>query len=207
MAVHDITLTLSDRLPVWPGDPSFQRTLALSQAAGDAANVSRLEMGVHTGTHVDAPCHFVAGGHGVESMPLEVLVGPCLVVEVPAEATEIEPAHLPDPAPARVLFKTTNSALWDDPRRGFDRDFVAPNADLARRLVEAEVKLVGVDYLSIEGFVAPGHPVHHILLAAGLVVVEGLDLRGVEPGPYQLYCLPLKIQGSDGAPARVILVS
>jgi arylformamidase len=193
--IHDVTVTTSPDMPVYPGDPEVHLTRALSIAAGDQANVSRLDFGVHTGTHVDAPLHFVEGGASVETLPLDVLVGPAVVVDS---------AELPDavalPAGAeRVLFKTRNSELWE--RDEFVEDFVTVGLPLARRLAEGGVRLVGIDYLSV------GDPaVHELLLGLGVVVVEGLDLRAVAAGDYELVCLPLKLLGADGAPARTILL-
>lgn len=207
MRIHDVTLPLSERLPTWPGDPHFSRHLASSIAGGDPANVSRLDFGAHTGTHVDAPVHFLPGGGGVETIPLEALVGPCLVVEADPPGHDLRPQDLPPGDATRILFKTRNSSHWARGDGEFDTEFVAVGPELARALVERQIRLVGVDYLSVESFhAAPDHPVHHALLEARMAVVEGLDLSQVEPGPYQLYCLPARIVGSDGAPARVLLV-
>jgi arylformamidase len=206
MRIHDVSLPLSPRLPHWPGDPPFKRELASAISRGDSANVSRLDFGAHTGTHVDAPVHFIEGRPGVDKLSLEVLVGPCRVVEARAAGPELTPTEIPERA-ERLLIKTSNSRLWDNPDGPFAEDFVAVGEELARRLVADGVRLVGVDYLSVESFRAPrAHPVHHLLLEAGVVIVEGLDLWHVDPGAYELYCLPLKLVGSDGGPARVILV-
>jgi arylformamidase len=159
-----------------------------SIADGDGYNLSRLDFGAHTGTHVDAPVHFIDGASAAESLPLEVLIGPCVVVEG---------IQAPDGA-ERVLFKTTNSELWA--RDTFAEDFESLDAAMAQALVDKGVRLVGIDYLSIGDEEA-----HRILLGAGVVSVEGLDLRGVEPGAYELICAPLKLVGCDGAPARVFL--
>jgi arylformamidase len=195
MRVIDVTVPTRQHMPTYPGDPTVQLTRALSIAEGDAANVSRLDFGVHTGTHVDAPLHFVEGGPSVEQLRLDNLVGPAVVVDAPDLPDDVE---LPEGA-ERILFKTRNSELWasDD----FVEDFVSVGLPLARRLAENHVRLVGIDYLSI------GDPaVHELLLGLGIVVVEGLDLRGVAAGSYELFCLPLKLVGSDGAPARTVLV-
>ena len=206
MPLHDVSLTLSGRLPTWPGDPPFERRLASSIAGGDPANVSRLDFGAHTGTHVDAPVHFLPGGRGVEALPLEALVGPCLVVEADPPGRDLRPQDLPPGEATRILFKTRNSRRWAASDERFDTEFVAVGPDLARALIERGAVLVGVDYLSVESYhAAPQHPVHHALLEAGVVVVEGLDLSRVSAGEYELICLPAKIEGSDGAPARVIL--
>ncbi len=206
----DITLPLREGLPVWPGDPHPEIRRIQDQADGAPANVTRLNTVVHTGTHVDAPVHFVAGGAGVESLSLEVLIGPARVVSLP-EATRIDAATLDalqlPPDVTRVLFRTRNSAWWTDPAHTFHEDYVSLTPDGARWLVERAVTLVGIDYLSIEAMAEPGHATHHALLEAGVVIIEGLDLRGVAPGAYDLMCLPLKITGADGAPARVVLAT
>jgi arylformamidase len=205
--IFDVSVPISPRLPTWPGDPSISLTRASSIAAGDPANVSRLEAGVHTGTHVDAPVHFVEGAPGIDSIPVETLVGPCLVVAADPPGLELRPEDLPATDHTRVLFKTRNSKRWGAGDQPFDTEFVAVGHELAARLVAEGKRLVGVDYLSVESYHAPfEHPVHHALLEARIVVVEGLDLSRVEPGEYFLYCLPLKLVGSDGAPARTILV-
>ena len=208
MQIYDVSLPISNFLPTWPGDPSVSLERASAIAKGDAANVSRLEAGVHTGTHVDAPVHFVEGATGIDSIPIETLVGPCLVVAADPPGKELRPEDLPDTPHTRVLFKTRNYRRWTpDPNLEFDRGFVAVGLALAQRLVAEGKQLVGVDYLSVETFDAAfEHPVHKTLLKARIVVIEGLDLGAVEPGEYELYCLPLKLVGSDGAPARTILV-
>ncbi len=208
MRMYDVSVPISERLPTWPGDPKVSLTRASAISRGDPANVSRLGAGVHTGTHVDAPAHFVEGGPGIDSIPIETLVGPCLVVEADPPGGELLPSHLPLTGHLRILFKTRNSTRWGAGDRPFDPEFVAVGAELAKELVEQGKILVGVDYLSVESYHAPfEHPVHHALLEARIVVVEGLNLSRVEPGEYELYCLPLNLVGSDGAPARVILVS
>jgi arylformamidase len=205
--IFDVSVPISSSLPTWPGDPRVSLTRASSIAKGDAANVSRLDAGVHTGTHVDAPVHFVDGATGIDSIPIETLVGPCLVVEANPPGLDLRPEDLPATAHRRILFKTRNSARWAAAASEFETEFVAVGLDLARRLVAEGKLLVGVDYLSVESFHAPfEHPVHHTLLAARIVVIEGLDLSQVEAGEYDLYCLPLKLVGSDGAPARTVLV-
>jgi arylformamidase len=208
MRIYDVSLPISNRLPTWPGDPAVGLERASSIAAGDAANVSRLAAGVHTGTHVDAPVHFVNGAGGIDSIPIETLVGPCLVVVADPPGRELRPEDLPETGHTRILFKTRNSRRWSpDPNLEFDTGFIAVGLALAQRLVAEGKKLVGVDYLSVETFDAAfEHPVHRTLLEASTVVIEGLDLGAVEPGEYELFCLPLKLVGSDGAPARTILI-
>jgi arylformamidase len=195
--IHDVSVPLRTGMVVYPGDPTFAITRVMSLAAGDVANVSQMELGVHTGTHVDAPLHFVDGAPAVETLDLDVLVGPAQVVEV-SGAGDIGPDAVPDGV-ERVLFKTRNSAAWADD--GFYQDYASISPEAASRLVDAGVRLVGVDYLSVGGA-----ETHETLLQAGVVAIEGLDLRGIGPGTYTLVCLPLKLEGSDGAPARAILI-
>jgi arylformamidase len=201
----DISLPIREGMIVYEGDPDISLRPALSMKRGDPANVSRMDLGSHTGTHMDAPLHFIDGAGGIDTVALDTLIGPALVAEVVAERT-IDAAHvsaLPLAGQTRVIFKTRNSALWDRP--GFSRDYVSLSLDAAKMLIERGVKLIGIDYLSIEGFDAVGHPVHKALLGAGVVILEGLDLRRVTPGVYELYCLPLRIAGGDGSPCRAVL--
>ncbi len=190
---------------VFEGDPPVEVTAALALDRGDPANVSRLTLGSHTGTHVDAPSHFIAGGDTLDRVPLEAFMGPARVVEWPGGP--IGRAALESAGAlagvARVLFRTGNSALWAQGR--FVRDYQALTLDAAQALVAAGVVLVGADYLSVEAFGARGHPVHHCLLEAGVAILEGLDLSAVRPGRYELLCLPLRLRDGDGAPARALL--
>jgi arylformamidase len=209
MKIFDISLTISPDLPVWPGDPPVELEQVESMDRGAHANISRLSAGVHIGTHVDAPHHFLNDGRTVEGLPLDVLTGPCYVVQLPdgveAITTEaLEGTSLPEGA-ERILFGTSNSRLWSRRETEFQEDFVAVTEDGAQWLVERGVRLVGVDYLSVAPF-GDSVPTHTTLLQAGVVVVEGLDLSAVPRGFYDLYCLPLKLQGSDGAPARAVLI-
>jgi len=209
MKIFDISLPLSPDLPVWPGDDPFQLEQAESMDEGADANVSRLSGGVHIGTHVDAPHHFLNDGRTIESLPLDVLTGPCYVTQLPdgveaITAEALDGMSLPE-NPTRILFGTSNSRLWARGETEFQEDFVAVSEDGAEWLVGRGIQLVGVDYLSV----APYHdsvPTHRVLLEAGVVVVEGLDLSAVVRGFYELYCLPLKLLGSEGAPARAILI-
>jgi arylformamidase len=210
MTIHDISLTLSPDMPVWPGDPAVQLEKVSSMDAGDHANVSRLSAGVHTGTHVDAPHHFLNDGRTVESLPLEILTGPCYVTQIPDDmdvisAEVLERIPIAD-GTTRLLFGTRNSHLWAKGENSFQKDFVAVTEDGAQWLVKRGIRLVGVDYLSVAPF-GESVPTHTVLLKAGIVVVEGLNLSQVPRGFYELYCLPLKLKGSDGAPARAILIS
>ena len=207
--IIDISLPISDRYPAWPGEsrPVLSKVHAISEGAD--ANVSKLEMGVHFGTHVDAPHHFIDGAKTVEELDLNILNGPVMVVEFPevsrVTAKMLVEADIPEET-ERLILKTRNSGFWDCPESGFVEDFTALDQSAAEWLVAAKIGLVGIDYLSIEGFIAPGAPVHKTLLSAGIVALEGLDLRNVMPGKYDLHCLPLKIPGADGAPARAILI-
>jgi len=208
MAIHDISLPISESLVVWPGDPGVRITQPFHLDRGDAATVTRLDMGAHTGTHVDAPAHFIPGGSGVDALDLDVLVGPALVVhalEVDAlSADALDGLQIP-PGTERVLFRTRNSDRWECGNLEFVEDFVAITEDGARWLVERGVRLVGIDCLSVGPFNAPA-PTHRNLLRADVIPVEGLNLSGVAAGVYQLVCLPLRIVGADGAPARAILM-
>ena len=209
MPIHDITLTITPSLPVWPGDPPVNLPQPARMDRGDVYNLTRIDISAHTGTHLDAPAHFIAGGAGVETLDLNVLIGPSLVVDTgDADALTADVlASLPIPAGTqRVLFKTRSSELWNRSEDVFVEDFVAVTGDGAQWLVDRGVRLVGVDYLSVAPFDDPV-PCHRILLAAGVIPVEGLDLRKIASGEYQLICLPIKIGGSDGAPCRAVLIS
>jgi arylformamidase len=202
VAIHDISVPIRARMPVYDGNPGVELERASSIADGDPANVSKLSLGVHTGTHVDAPLHFIDGAPGVEGIPLDALVGPAVVVDATGVDAlgEAELEGLGIPAGAeRVLLKTRNSELWN--RDDFTRDFLRLDGSGARFVVARGIRTVGIDYLSIGD-----HEAHRELLGAGVVPVEGLDLRGVEPGEYTFICLPLDIVGSDGGPARAILI-
>lgn len=211
MRIYDITVTITPgETPTYPGDPGIEVAPWAAIARGDAANVSMLHLGAHTGTHIDAPAHFIEGAPGMDSIPLDALVGQAHVVEVPGDAEAVDESHVASHVPQgaeRVLFKTRNSAFWENPRGVFREDFtyLAPGA--ARALVSRGVRLVGFDYLSVEKFKSEDFETHLTLLTKGVVIVEGLDLRAVGAGTYELVCLPLKIvAGSgDGAPARAIL--
>ena len=210
MRVYDVSVPLSANTPTYPGDPGIQFKKWLQLANGDAANVSLLNFGLHSGTHVDAPAHFIEGGAKVVALPLDSLVGEAEVVEVADTIDAIDEnfvrAHCGSGS-QRILFRTRNSLFWGDTERGFHEDYVYIEPDAARWLVESGVKLVGIDYLSVEKFESTSFQTHHTFLSSGVVIVEGLDLRAVPSGRYELFCLPLKIAGGsgDGAPARVIL--
>ncbi|MEW5870117.1 MAG: cyclase family protein [Chloroflexota bacterium] len=210
MRIYDISVTIRPELPVWPGDPSIRLERISKMEEGASANVTHLNMGAHVGTHVDAPYHFLGGeAPTVESLPLNLLTGRAYVLHLPDHVERItaevlQRAEIP-PRTRRLLFKTRNSALWARQPQQFDPDFVAITPDGAQYLVGRGIKLIGVDYLSVAPF-QEGAPTHQILLRAGMILLEGLDLSQVSQGRYTLYCLPLKIAGSDGAPARAILI-
>jgi arylformamidase len=211
MKIYDISVPIAPGvMPVYEGDPGIEVTSWTAIARGDAANVSALNLGAHTGTHVDAPAHFIEGAPGVISLPLDALVGAARVVEIPADARAVGERHVAEAAldgAERVLFKTRNSAFWDDPRGRFREDFAYIEPGAARALVSRGVRLVGIDYLSVERFGSKDFETHLTLLSAGVVILEGLDLRAVAPGTYELVCLPLKIAAGsgDGAPSRAVL--
>jgi arylformamidase len=198
--IHDVTVPLRPGMVTYPGDPPVVVERVASMAAGDAYNLSRLELGAHTGTHVDAPLHFVDGGAGVDALLLDALIGPAQVLAWDGDG-DVGSVALDGLAAGveRVLFKTRNSGLWA--LKEFAEEHVGVAVETAERLVAAGVRLVGIDYLSVGG-----HETHRVLLGAGAVVLEGLDLREVEPGRYTLVCLPLRLVGADGAPARAVLV-
>ena len=204
---YDITVGIENDMPVWPGDPAVRLERVASMAQGANANVSRLSCGVHVGTHVDAPLHFLDGKEAVEAMPLDALIGRAFVADMRRaeviDTAALERARIP-PRTRRLLFRTRNSELWKRGEKRFQTGFVAVDASGAEWLVRRKVRLVAVDYLSVAPF-KNSRPTHQILLGAGVVVVEGVDLSRVAPGPYQLYCLPMKLVGSDGAPARAVL--
>ncbi len=208
MAIYDISLSISESLVVWPDHPSIGISHRSHLDRGDRSTVSRLEISSHTGTHVDAPAHFVPGAAGVDVMDLSLLVGPSLVVhclEVDAISAGVLDGLSIPPGTERLLFRTRNSERWMRGEREFDENYVGVTRDGAHWLIDHGVRLVGVDYLAVAPFddlIVP----HQILLGAGLVVVEALDLCQIAPGLYQLVCLPLKIEAGDGAPARAILI-
>ncbi|HEY8560234.1 MAG TPA: cyclase family protein [Pyrinomonadaceae bacterium] len=208
MKIYDITFPISEKTPVYAGDPDVRIDVAASFAKGDHANVTGLCIGAHTATHVDAPNHFIDGTRRVHELDLERLIGPARVVAIDESLTEIAPAQLGDlEGVERILFKTKNSNFWNAPETGFRKDFTYISPEAARVLADAKVKLVGIDYLSVEKFGSEDFATHITLLEREIVILEGLDLREVPPGDYELICLPLKIisETGDGAPARAIL--
>ena len=202
----DISVPIYSGMVHWPDNPPVKIERIMDLAHGDAANVSKIELGAHTGTHMDAPRHFLAEGAGLDEMPLDASIGKARVINIEHPQAilpaELEPHNLR--AGERVLFRTRNSKrCWKDDR--FFEDFVYISASAAQYLVERQVRTIGVDYLSVGGYVYDGVETHQILLSAGIWLIEGLNLSAVKPGIYELVCLPLRVTGADGAPARAIL--
>lgn len=211
MRIFDISVGIkAGETPVYPGDPGIEIRQHAAIARGDAANVSLLHFGAHTATHVDAPAHFIEGGRTVSELSLDVLIGAARVVRVADDVREIDAGTVGSLIPRgteRVLFKTRNSEFWSESRGTFREDFTYITGTGASALVERGVRLVGIDYLSVEKFKSENFETHLALLSQGVVIIEGLNLRGVDEGVYELICLPLKLTGGagDGAPARAIL--
>jgi len=201
----DVSVQLAPGLATYPGNPAFEITPVHTIAAGHGSNNSRLVMGTHTGTHVDAPLHFFDGRPGVDAMPLELLIGRARVIDLPHRGGITE-AHLSAAGlreDIRVLLRTPNSALWNT-TDGFHTEYTYLTEGGAKFLVGQGVKVVGVDYLSVEQYQKAGAPAHTALLGNGVIIIEGLNLSDAEAGQYEMYCLPLRI-AADGAPARVVL--
>ena len=205
--IWDLSLPLRAGGLIYPGDPEIRVESCQSIAAGDPANVSALAFGSHTGTHVDAPSHFVAGGEAVDRIPLSRLIGSAVVLELSGESPGIGATELADQdlrGQQRVLLKTRNSALLRRPDFAAGYRHLTP--DGASHLLDRGVELIGIDYLSVERFGSEEFPVHRLLLGRGVTIVEGLDLTAVPGGVYQFVCLPLRLVGLDGAPARAVLI-
>ncbi len=202
----DISIPLHNKMHFWPGDPPPYVTTHVSTAKGDVCNVSAFFMSSHTGTHMDAPLHFLHGAKTMDDLPFEAVIGPARVVEI-KDKTAISPRELKKlklRKGERVLFKTRNSAKsWSGPE--FDKDFIYISKEGAKVIADAGVQTVGVDYLSVGGFYKDGFETHHILLGAEVWIIEGLDLSKIKPGNYDLICLPIKFQNGDGAPSRCLL--
>lgn len=210
MKYFDVSVPISRETPVYEGDPPVDVSVKMSMAEGEFANVSQICLGVHTGTHVDAPNHFIEGTKRVAELDLSVLIGPCTVAEIEEEVMSVSAAiaeKLPDAE--RLLIKTRNSGFWNDTSQGFRKDFTYIEPDAARILVDRGLRLVGFDYLSVEAFDAETPDTHIAFLEKEVIILEGLDLREVPPGEYELICLPMKFAdgAGDGAPARTVLRS
>jgi len=203
----DISWPVGPQLPTWPGGPGFDASPHMEIAKGDDANATLLTMDAHTGTHVDAPRHFVAAGAELEALGLEPFVGDAWVAEIPAaqaiDADALEGAGVPDGV-ERLLLRTRNSRDERFRQREFQEDYAALTADGARWVVDRGLALIGVDYLSVQRY-HDSPETHRVLLGAGVAILEGLDLRAVGPGMYTLFCLPLRLLGVEAAPARAIL--
>jgi arylformamidase len=210
MNIIDITIPLSERTPVWEGDKGVSIDRVAKIEEGRDFNVSRIELGVHAGTHIDSPFHLLDGGNTVDQIPLETLIGTVQVVQVASEYDVINEKCLKkldlDPTIDRVLFKTSNSNYWETDPYAFNKEFVALNTGGAQYLADHGIRLVGVDYFSVSAF-DDLIPPHVILLERGIVLLENIDLRQVVPDIYTLICLPIKLIGTDGAPVRAILIS
>lgn len=206
----DISLPISPDLLVWPGNPGIEITPQQRITEGDDANVSELRIGTHTGTHVDPPLHFVPGGVGIDRVPLDVLMGPCVVADARGMRSELGAGELDGldiPAGTeRLLLRTDNSELWRRLPVEFPADYTCLGTGGAAWIVDHGIRLIGVDFLSVERRGTPGHPTHKALLTNGVVIVEGLDLGAVRPGSYELRVLPLRIVEGDGGPARAVLM-
>ena len=201
----EVSVLLKPGVPTYPGNPEFELQPVKRIADGGSSNVSRLVLGTHTGTHVDAPRHFFDDAPGVDGLALDLLIGRSRVIDLPCRGgiTEEHLAAAGLREDLRVLLRTPNSAFWNS--NGFHQDYTYLTEGGARYLVGQGVKVVGVDYLSVEQFHKAGAPAHHALLGGGVIVIEGLNLSDAEAGQYEMYCLPLRIAGADGAPARVVL--
>lgn len=202
----DISVTIKPGMAHWPDNPEIRVDRMLDMDKGDVCNVSVLSMGSHTGTHMDAPLHFIRGAKSLDKMPLDATIGPARVIEIKdkesIKASEIENQRIKPGE--RILFKTINSKeSWKTDN--FDEDFVYISREAAAFLAKAKVMTVGIDYLSVGGFRKDGIETHHALLGAGIWIIEGLNLSKIKPGRYELNCLPLKVLNSDGAPARALL--
>jgi len=202
---YDITMTIDNGMISWPGDGPVMVGRVRSMDDGERLNQSRLDLSAHTGTHIDAPVHFLKEGSGVDSLPLEVLIGLAVVVNISGikaiGAPELKTAIIP-PNTERLLLKTDNGKFLEQSEFNQEFSYITPEG--AGYLIDHGIRLVGIDYLSVAEY-GSGEAVHRALLSEGIVIVEGLDLREVPPGPYRMTALPLKIRGCDGAPARVVL--
>ena len=211
--IYDVTVPISNSMPVWPGDPpvQLQRKSHQSRDKGRTVHLTAIAMGSHTGTHMDAPFHMIEAGKKLNDFSLDILVGRAKVLEIPRVRAigraELEKSNWAGSAGSveRVLFKTDNSDHWRDGQ--FYKEFVYLQPDGAEFLVERGVRLVGIDYLSIDKFESDSYPTHSVLLAKEILILEGLNLNGISPGEYMMYALPLNLEGGDGAPARVILMN
>lgn len=206
----DVTVPLEDGMVHWEGDPPCRIYRHFELGVNDVpCNLTKLEMSAHTATHMDAMCHFIKDGIGMDEMPLEAVIGPCRVIAMDVE-DQIMPSDLEGlglQKGERIIFRTRNTTRSWDLAPSFDKEFVSISEAAGKVLAEAGVMTVGVDYLSIGGWEKDGVEVHQVMLGAGIWVIEGLWLKEIEPGDYDMICLPLKIKGADGAPCRAVLRS
>lgn len=211
MQIYDITVPISENMPVWPGDPTVQIEALTRISEGDQVNGSHVKLSSHAGTHVDAPYRYIQKGLTVDRLPLRLLMGPAYVVEVDGlegntiQVYDLAKTHFPA-GTRRLMIKTSNSDLWQHAYNEFERNFVHLAPETAEWLIKRKIGLIGVDYLSVEAFGRKDSRVHHALLGAGVIILEGLDLSRVPSGPCELVCLPLKLEGSDAAPARALVI-
>ncbi|MBT4207188.1 cyclase family protein [Candidatus Woesearchaeota archaeon] len=209
MKIIDISVSIDDKLPLWPGSPLLQSSKILSIDKGDDVNETKIDMSVHTGTHIDAPLHFIQNGKSANSLPLDIFIGKVFVADVSETkeitADDIKKLDMPK-GTSRILFKTSNSKLWEDGVREFQKDYVGVGESAAVWLADNNIKLVGVDYLSVTKF-GNAKELHKILLNKQIVLLEGINLSNVESGEYKLVCLPLKIKGIEASPTRAVLIS
>ena len=205
--IIDISVPLHSKMTIWPDSPGFQLIPTSSMKSGSPYNNSKIECDVHIGTHIDAPLHFLSEGESIDHVSLEILIGPAHVIVIP-DANSITASVLDDQqiprSTQRLLIKTKNSQIWQKNDKSFHTDFVALKPDAAEWIVQRKIRLVGIDYLSIQPY-HDGPETHKILLGHEIIILEGLNLSGILPGTYELICLPLKIMGAEGAPARAIL--
>jgi arylformamidase len=212
MKIFDISVPIRPGMATWPGDPSVKLERLASIEDGADANISQLQMCVHSGTHIDAPNHFLSNGKTVEGLPLETFIGEALVLEIAPDIDTITRGVLVShedidhlKKAIRVLFKTRNSDLWSSQPSDFQSDYVGLDASAASFLAEINLSLVGLDYLSVATFKDTYQP-HQILLSQGMTLLEGIDLSKITPGKYDLFLAPLLIEGCEGAPARAFLI-
>jgi arylformamidase len=208
MELIDITVGIRNDMLVWPGDEAVKIGWENRIADGDPSNVSSIHIGAHVGTHIDMPLHFIDGAASLDDLDLSLMIGPVSVVEVPEEKRSIDADYLENLGlenVTRLLFKTANSKMWDNPSLSFVTDYVALEGDAAQWLVDHGCRLVGIDYLSIASYDDSITP-HEILLSNNVIIIETLDLREVQPGDYELICLPLKLISREAAPCRAILL-
>jgi len=205
--VIDVSIPVHNKMPFWPGGKGVRLSQLRKIGPKSLYNNCHLSCDVHTGTHIDAPKHFVKHGITIDQLDIDTLVGPCQVISLEdcdkITAVDLKRSKIRKET-TRLIVKTSNSKLWKNPLNSFNKNFVAFTRDAAEWLVSKKIALLGIDYLSVQRFY-DGPQVHQILLRSNIVLVEGLDLSKVGPGIYNLVCLPIKLQGSDGAPARVIL--